>query len=120
MKLLRRKIYANTSPAGTTLYRNNRNENKYIETRKIRDGHTEYRQFMFWDTDRGPVKNYMGSKTNRGRWHRTSQASLNKMLEDYTEVEDVYSSTRGVCPYCGTPLNDGGTCPVCDDGEEDY
>lgn len=24
-----------------------------------------------------------------------------------------------VCPNCGGPLNDGGTCPKCDDGEED-
>lgn len=27
---------------------------------------------------------------------------------------------RKCCKVCGTPLNDGGTCPVCDDGEEDY
>lgn len=24
------------------------------------------------------------------------------------------------CPECNTLLNDGGTCPKCDDGEEDY
>lgn len=24
------------------------------------------------------------------------------------------------CDKCGTQLNDGGTCPVCDDGETDY
>ncbi len=37
-------------------------------------------------------------------------------------VEDeVYTPTqRERCEYCNTPLNDGGTCPVCDDGEEDY
>lgn len=120
MKLLRRKVYANTSPAGTTLYRNNRDENKYIETRRTKDGHTEYRPFTYWDTNRGPVKNYQGSVTNRGRWHRTSQASLSKMLEDYTEADTVNYNVRGVCPECGIRLNDGETCPICDDGEEDY
>ena len=24
------------------------------------------------------------------------------------------------CSKCGTPLTDGGYCPICDDGEEDY
>ena len=24
------------------------------------------------------------------------------------------------CDNCGIPLNDSGTCPICDDGEEDY
>ena len=27
---------------------------------------------------------------------------------------------RDVCDKCGTPLTDGGYCPKCDDGEEDY
>lgn len=73
------------------LYQNKRNENKYIEVKKAKDGHTYYRQFMYWNTDRGPVKNYSGSKTNRGRYHRTRLDSLEQVLEDYVPVEGVHS-----------------------------
>lgn len=73
------------------LYQNKRNENKYIEVKKSKDGHTYYRQFMYWNTDRGPVKNYSGSKTNRGRYHRTRLDSLEQVLEDYVPVDDVHS-----------------------------
>ena len=72
------------------LYQNKRNENKYIEVKKAKDGHTYYRQFMYWNTDRGPVKNYSGSKTNRGRYHRTRLDSLEQVLEDYVPVEDIH------------------------------
>lgn len=24
------------------------------------------------------------------------------------------------CDFCGTPLDESGSCPVCDQGEEDY
>ncbi len=35
--------------------------------------------------------------------------------------DEVFTPTqRERCEYCNTPLNDGGTCPKCDDGEEDY
>lgn len=40
-----------------------------------------------------------------------------------TQDSETFSNTlkpRKRCKVCGTPLNDGGTCPVCDDGEEDY
>ena len=35
-------------------------------------------------------------------------------------VDDFDTFERERCDKCNTPLNDGGTCPVCDDGEEDY
>lgn len=84
-------VYSNTSPAGTLLYRNKRNENKYIEVKKSSDGHTEFRQFMYWVTDDGPVKNYNGSKTNRGRFHRVRQGTLNSILDDYEQVDGVHT-----------------------------
>ena len=36
------------------------------------------------------------------------------------ETDNAKTFKRERCEYCNTPLNDGGTCPVCDDGEEDY
>lgn len=34
--------------------------------------------------------------------------------------EETARADFDTCPLCGRRLNDGGTCPVCDDGEEDY
>lgn len=84
-------VRGNQSPEGTLLYRNKQNENKYIEVKKSKDGHTWFRQFMYWNTDDGSVKNYSGSKTNRGRFHRVRQDTLNSILEDYEQVDDVHT-----------------------------
>ena len=75
-------------------YRNNRNENKYMQAKKYKDGHTYSRQFMKWDTPEGTVVNDYGSVTNRGRFHRTNQNMLRDQLEDYTDYEEVTSATR--------------------------
>lgn len=42
--------------------------------------------------------------------------------EDESYFDDVSHSevAAPVCDKCGTPLTDGGYCPVCDDGEQDY
>lgn len=87
------------------LYRNKRNENKYIEVKKSADGHTYYRQFMFWNTDTGSVKNYSGSRTNRGRYHRTTLETLNKILDDYVLVESVEDDVKSDYSYVGGPVN---------------
>lgn len=84
-------IRCNVSPEGTLLYRNLRNTNKYIEVKKSNDGHTYFRQFMYWNTDRGSVKNYNASVTNRGRFHRVRQDTLSQILEDYELVDDVHA-----------------------------
>lgn len=86
-----REGYIKSSQETYQLYQNKRNENKYIEVKKAKDGHTYYRQFMYWNTDRGPVKNYSGSVTNRGRYHRTRLDSLEQVLEDYVPVDGVHS-----------------------------
>ena len=72
-------------------YQNNKNKNKYIEVKRSKDGHSWFRPFVYWNTDRGPVKNYSGSKTNRGRYHRATKDTLKKVLDEYTQVDDVHT-----------------------------
>lgn len=36
------------------------------------------------------------------------------------DIDEPISSENKTCEICGTPLTDGGYCPVCDDGEKDY
>lgn len=82
---MKRYLRSNTSQPDHT-YQNRRNPNKFIETKKYNDGHTVARQYMEWDTPEGVVRNYNGSKTNRGRYHRTTQHTRDMMLEDYDEI----------------------------------
>lgn len=35
-------------------------------------------------------------------------------------IKESFEDMDRRCPECNTLLNDGGTCPKCDDGEEDY
>lgn len=76
-------------------YQNRKNENKFIETKKYNDGHSVARQYMKWDTPEGEVKNYMGSKSNRGRWFRAGQHTRDMMLEDYDEITSSYDVDYG-------------------------
>lgn len=53
------------------------------------------------------------------------KSKLVKKLVDEEDPEVIYDflyrmSDSSVCPICGRLLNDEGTCPVCDEGEEDY
>lgn len=41
-----------------------------------------------------------------------------KSIEDYAQEYDAQMGYK-TCDNCGTRLNDMGTCPKCDDGEED-
>lgn len=71
-------------------YQNKKNPNKFIETKKYKDGHQVARQYMKWDTPEGEVKNYTGARdAKRGRYFRTRKDTLNQMLEDYDEVESA-------------------------------
>lgn len=87
------------------LYRNKKNENKYVEVKRTPDGHTWFRQFMFWNTDRGPVKNYYTSKSNKGRYHRVRLDWLEQLLEDYEIVESVEDGIKNDFSYAGSPEN---------------
>jgi len=77
-------------------YQNKQNPNKYVEVKKGSDGHSYVRQYMKWDTENGTVKNYNASKSNRGRYHRATQQTINQILEDYTEVTSATNSRRRV------------------------
>lgn len=80
------KSNATSTTSDVRTYQNRRNENKFIETKKYKDGHSVARQYMKWDTPEGEVKNYTGSKSNRGRWFRAGQHTRDMMLDDYDEV----------------------------------
>lgn len=76
-------------PTVVRTYQNRKNENKFIETKKYKDGHSVARQYMKWETPEGTVKNYSGAKdANRGRWHRAGQHTRDMMLEDYDEITE--------------------------------
>jgi hypothetical protein len=67
---------------------------------------------------------------NCGKWNyrfaKYSDQQLYRMWErikDEQEIKLEYSTVAGsydTCPECGIRLSDGGYCPVCKDGEEDY
>lgn len=73
-------------------YQNRRNPNKYMEVKEYDDGHMYSRQYMKWDTPEGEVKNYNGSKTNRGRYSRTSGKTLDSQLRDYENITKTYEA----------------------------
>lgn len=73
------------------IYRNKRNEDKYIEVIHYDDGHYYAVQFMRW----GTIVNKLGSRTGRrGRWRK---AKLVELLDDYKEIEpfDIRLKHRG-------------------------
>ena len=71
-------------------YQNNRNPNKYVEVKKGDDGHSYVRQYMKIPNG----KNYNGGATNRGRYHRATQQTINQILEDYNTVQASTTSSN--------------------------
>lgn len=66
-------------------YRNKRNGNKFIQVKKYACGNYYFRQLMHWETDRGPVTNFMSTK--RGAFVRNGMRTLGSVLrDDYEEV----------------------------------
>ena len=52
-------------------------------------------------------------------WERIQKEVSNAHhIKKYDDA--VKAALRKRCPECNTLLNDGGTCPVCADGEEHY
>lgn len=71
------------------LYRNRRNEFKYIEVRIYADGHRVAKQYI--ETLCGG-KNYTGTSIKRchiGNWNRVSKNSLDGILDDYVLVKEA-------------------------------
>lgn len=62
------------------LYRNKRNEHKFIEVRNDGHYHNTVRQFMFWKEN--GVKNLLGDRN----LHRWRAGNLKELLEDYELV----------------------------------
>ncbi len=61
---------------GTTIYRNKRNENKYLEVHNDGHYHNSVRQYMKWSNG---IKNFTGD----GKLHRWRIGNLKELLEDY-------------------------------------
>lgn len=64
----------------TKIYRNKRNENKFIEVRNDGHYHNTVRQYMFWK--KTGVKNLLGGRC----LHRWKARNLKALLEDYELV----------------------------------
>lgn len=62
-----------------TIYRNKRNQNKFLEIHNDGYRHNSVRQFMWWENG---VKNICGD----GKLHRWRKADLQQLLEDYSLV----------------------------------
>ena len=68
-----------------SIYRNKRNENKYIEVHNDGYYHNSVKQFMQWKKDHNgnqlakPIRNEMGDRV----LHRWKKANLVALLEDY-------------------------------------
>ena len=41
-------------------------------------------------------------------------------LDEEQDFDDIDRTEIDTCPECGTVLDDSGSCPICDYGEEDY
>ena len=66
------------------VYRNKKNEHKFIIVKIYKCGHVYIKQFMFWYSSTGPIINYLGSRSNKGTAHRISKRTLSEILEDYS------------------------------------
>ena len=91
-----KRIIIKAATATEKVYQNKRNPNKFVEVKKGADGHSYVRQYMKWDTDNGEVKNYNASKSNRGRYYRATQKTINQILEDYVEVSASVNTSDDV------------------------
>ena len=64
----------------TKIYRNKKNENKFIEVRNDGHYHNTVRQYMFWK--KTGVKSLLGDRC----LHRLKARNLKALLEDYELV----------------------------------
>ena len=74
-----------------TVYRNKRNENKYIEVHNDGYYHNSVRQYMEWHerkfSPRGVTLSVTKNFTSDGVLHRWRARNLRELLEDYIKVE---------------------------------
>jgi hypothetical protein len=67
---------------------------------------------------------YFDKYSNQQLFNIWEKESAKKARQDAEEsaFRDYYNSKveKPACSYCGRRLTDGGYCPVCDDGAEDF
>ena len=70
-----------------TIYRNKRNEHKYIEVKRTKCSHFYVKQFI---QPGNHIRYYVGStlKKPQGFWGRWKLANLKELLKDYEKVEN--------------------------------
>lgn len=73
------------------IYRNTRNEHKFIEIHNDGYGHNSVKQFMYWNKDpitgnliKKAIKNITGDQ----KLHRWNKANLQKLLRDYELINE--------------------------------
>ena len=67
------------------IYRNKRNENKFIEVHNDGYHHNSLKQYMLWIIDGMTVKNLTGDR-NLHRWRK---ANLDELLDDYEVIRNL-------------------------------
>ena len=65
------------------IWKNKRNENKYIFIKRYADGHYYFKQVMKWDNG---VENPLGQGLHHNRFFRVRKWWLNQIAEDYYRV----------------------------------
>lgn len=75
----------------------------------------EWKRELFGDDWSIPINNL----TNHQKEVPSIKELLKLIPEEVLFTEPEFVDTC-LCENCGIPLNDSGTCPICDDGEEDY
>lgn len=72
------------------------------------DDYIDEQAFMIAESDEKDVDYW---------WEETqSDPMFMDVVDELPHIDTIDSN----CEICGRPLNEMGTCPVCDDGEEDY
>lgn len=71
-----RKMYP-----GILVFRNKRNENKYIDVKRSKCGHYYIVQYMVFENKDATIINYMGCR--RKRFSRITKRTLLSIIEDY-------------------------------------
>lgn len=117
-----------------TLKENKVKESKKVETYMYKGPIDQFGETVVWDwegttkavSEKQALNNlrfqagaYLGLDVGS---HRIKIELDPDCLIKTSEEEEYFDEfdERNVCDKCGTSLTDGGYCPKCDDGEEDY
>ncbi len=83
-----------------------------------------YRTYWEDETEATSAPQALRNLTSKFKTKSGFKQNTNYILNPYylSCADEPVNSAQpaSYCDKCGTQLNDGGTCPVCDDGEADY